>query len=132
VKLRFNFVLCIQYKFCAIRKHIRLKVKVSTFLYSDTYREISDQYHFTSWEVTGKNDAWSRAHCGLRRVSPIAPTSAASLVHAVPVAAQRTLTPRRSWYQFIDPGGMNGLVGRGTCELTPCPRTLQNGPCGRA
>jgi hypothetical protein len=66
--------------------------KSFSILYSDSSREISDQYRFTSWQATGKNDARSSAHCGLRRVSPIAPSFAANLANAAPLAALRTLT----------------------------------------
>lgn len=30
----------------------------------------------------------------------------------------------------VHSGGMNGLVGRGICKLTPCPRMLVTGLCG--
>jgi hypothetical protein len=111
-------------------KCTRYRFRLQLFLYSDTYREISYQYRFTSWQATGKNDAWSSAYCGLRRVSPIAPTPAASIATRRPCSRTENVNPSRNLYQFIDPGGMNGLVGRGTCELTPCPRMLRIGLYG--
>jgi hypothetical protein len=85
---------------------LKVEVKVSDFLYSDTYRETSDQYRFIQAgrlqpTVARTTDGVARAvaydrlapsHSPLQLVSP----------HAVPLAVQRTLAPSRSWYQFID------------------------------
>jgi hypothetical protein len=68
-------------------------------MYSDTYREISDQYRFTSSQATGKNDAWSSAHCGLRRVSPIASTPAASLATRRPCSRTENVNPQQRQLQ---------------------------------
>ena len=49
------------------------------FLYSDAYKSRIAPLLQVSMQTTGKNDEWSSAHCGLRQVSPVAPTFAASL-----------------------------------------------------
>jgi hypothetical protein len=51
-----------------------VKVKVSAFRIATLYGEISDQYRFTSWQATCKNDAWSSAHCGLTVYDGLAPS----------------------------------------------------------
>jgi hypothetical protein len=38
------------------------------------------------------------------------------LAAAAPVATLRTLTSSRSWYQFIDPRGMNWLAKEPSCN----------------
>jgi hypothetical protein len=76
--------------------------------YIATFTEISGQCRFTSWQTTGKYDAWISAHSGLLQVSPVTSTLAAI---AVAVAAQRKLNASRSRYQFIHSGGTKDLVG---------------------
>ena len=43
---------------CAAKK---LKVKGSGFYIAALTPDHSDQHRFTSWQTTGKNDAWSSA-----------------------------------------------------------------------
>jgi hypothetical protein len=69
-----------------------IKAKVSTLCFA--YRVIFDHYRFTSSQATGKSDAWSSANCGLRRVSPIAPTSAASLATRRPCGRTENVNPQ--------------------------------------
>jgi hypothetical protein len=97
-------------------------------LYSDTDREISDQYRFTSWQAPGKNDAWTSAHCGLWRVSSLAPTPAASLATRRACSHTENVYPQPKLVSIHRPWGINGLVGRGTCEL---PKELRVDLYGR-
>jgi hypothetical protein len=71
--------------------------KIVLVLYSDIYREILDQYRFKSWQATDKNDALSSAHCGLRQVSSIAPSPAASQATRPLCSCKRMLNPSQSW-----------------------------------
>lgn len=79
--------------------------------------------------VSGKNesnDAWSNAHFGLWQVSPVAPTTAANLATCRPCGRTEDVNPSQSRYcNPSTPGGMNGLIGRGICELTTRPRCYE-------
>jgi hypothetical protein len=108
------------------------KVKISSFqLYIATLTERSLNSAALQvgrlQERTTHRVAHTVAYDGL---APLHPPLQLVWPHAVPVAAQITLIPSRSWYQFIDPGGVNGLVGWGKCELTPCPTMLRIGTAG--
>jgi hypothetical protein len=38
---------------------------------------------------------------------------------------------KTKWYNHIAPEEMNGLIGKGTCESTSCPKdVIRNGPLG--
>ena len=112
---------------------LKVQVKVSAFCIATlAERSLTMQYRFTSWQATGKNDAWSSAHCGLRRVSPIAPTPAASLVTRRPCSRAENVNPQPKPVPIHRPRGSRderlGWPGFLTfCELTPCPRMLRIG-----
>jgi hypothetical protein len=78
----------------------KYKVKGVDFLFSDTYRLLTSTALQVGWLQIKMT--WGSTQCGH--------TEEVSLI--------------RSWYQFIDLGGMNSLVGWGTCEFYSCRRIL--------
>jgi hypothetical protein len=88
--------------------------------------QISDQYRFTGWQATRKNDAWSCAHCGLRRVSPIAPTPAVSLATRRPCSHAGNVNLIRC-YELANMAGLRfepGSPGLESSALTTRPMRL--------
>jgi hypothetical protein len=107
---------------------IKVKSWSFGFLYSDTHREISYQYHFTSWQATGKNNAWSSAHCGLRRVSPIVLAPAASLATCNPCSHTENINPWRKLVPIHRPRRDERLGRLRHLRVNPLPKDVTNWP----